>query len=185
MVSRTPSTPSRARTRTAVRSGSTWDANRQSRRGDADHRRRAGPAPRASRPRPRSSRGPRRTSRAECCSALESTGARMSRLGSETLAGAPLLELDEVVARIEAVSRFADLEELADELWDPATSRSPGSVPTSSASTTRSRAPRRFRPHDPRRRQRRGWAHGLDHLCSSRGRRRHGRSSRGSTPRSE
>ena len=36
--------------------------------------------------------------------ALESTGARMNRLGSEVLAGAPLLSLDEVVARIDAVS---------------------------------------------------------------------------------
>ncbi len=51
--------------------------------------------------------------------ALESTGARMSRLGSEILAEAPLLGLDEVVARIDAVS-LADLEELASELWDPA-----------------------------------------------------------------
>ena len=51
--------------------------------------------------------------------ALESTGARMSRLGSEILAEAPLLGLDEVVARIDAVS-LSDLEELATELWDPA-----------------------------------------------------------------
>ena len=51
--------------------------------------------------------------------ALESTGARMSRLGSEILAEAPLLGLDEVVARIDAV-RLGDLEELATELWDPA-----------------------------------------------------------------
>jgi predicted Zn-dependent peptidase len=50
--------------------------------------------------------------------ALESTGARMSRLGSEILAEAPLLGLDEVVERIDAVS-LADLEELATELWDP------------------------------------------------------------------
>ncbi len=50
--------------------------------------------------------------------ALESTGARMSRLGSELLAGAPLLGLDEVVAKIDAVT-LADLEELATELWDP------------------------------------------------------------------
>src|SRR5690348_16220505 len=34
--------------------------------------------------------------------ALESTGARMNRLGSEVLAGAPLLSLDEVVDRIDA-----------------------------------------------------------------------------------
>ena len=48
--------------------------------------------------------------------ALESTGSRMSRLGSEVLAGAPLLSLDEVVARIDAVT-VADLEALVDELW--------------------------------------------------------------------
>lgn len=51
--------------------------------------------------------------------ALESTGARMSRLGSEVLAESPLLGLDEVVARIDAVS-MSELEELAAELWDPA-----------------------------------------------------------------
>jgi len=50
--------------------------------------------------------------------ALESTGARMNRLGSEILADTPLLDLDEVVARIDAVS-VSDLEELAEELWDP------------------------------------------------------------------
>ncbi len=51
--------------------------------------------------------------------ALESTGARMNRLGSEVLAEAPLLSLDEVTARIDAVTR-QDLAALADELWDPA-----------------------------------------------------------------
>jgi predicted Zn-dependent peptidase len=50
--------------------------------------------------------------------ALESTGARMSRLGSELLAGAPLLGLDEVVEKIDSVA-LADLEELTAELWDP------------------------------------------------------------------
>jgi predicted Zn-dependent peptidase len=49
---------------------------------------------------------------------LESTGARMSRLGSELLAEAPLLTLDEVVAHIDGVT-LADLEELATELWNP------------------------------------------------------------------
>jgi predicted Zn-dependent peptidase len=48
--------------------------------------------------------------------ALESTGARMNRLGSEILAGAPLLSLDEVVERIEAVS-LDDLAGLVAELW--------------------------------------------------------------------
>jgi predicted Zn-dependent peptidase len=47
---------------------------------------------------------------------LESTGARMNRLGSEVLAGAPLLSLDEVVERIEAVS-LEDLAQLVEELW--------------------------------------------------------------------
>jgi len=50
--------------------------------------------------------------------ALESTGARMSRLGSETLAGVPLMALDEVVQRIDAVT-VEDLRALTDELWDP------------------------------------------------------------------
>jgi predicted Zn-dependent peptidase len=49
---------------------------------------------------------------------LESTGARMNRLGSELLAGAPLLSLDEVVARIDAVTTD-DLAALVDELWGP------------------------------------------------------------------
>jgi len=50
--------------------------------------------------------------------ALESTGARMNRLGSEVLAVAPLLSLDEVMERIEAVS-VEDLSGLVAELWAP------------------------------------------------------------------
>jgi predicted Zn-dependent peptidase len=50
--------------------------------------------------------------------ALESTGARMNRLGSEVLAGAPLMEIDEVVERIDGVT-LEDLAALTDELWDP------------------------------------------------------------------
>ncbi len=42
----------------------------------------------------------------------------MNRLGSEVLAGAPLLSLDEVVERIEAVT-VEDLAGLARELWAP------------------------------------------------------------------
>jgi predicted Zn-dependent peptidase len=49
---------------------------------------------------------------------LESTGARMNRLGSEILAGAPLLSLDEVVEGIEAVT-LDDLAALVHELWAP------------------------------------------------------------------
>ena len=50
--------------------------------------------------------------------ALESTGARMNRLGSEILAEAPLLSLDEVVRRIDAVT-LEDLSQLVEELWAP------------------------------------------------------------------
>ncbi len=49
---------------------------------------------------------------------LESTSARMNRLGSSLLAGMPLLTLDEVVARIDAVT-LDDLAELTDELLAP------------------------------------------------------------------
>jgi len=49
--------------------------------------------------------------------ALESTGARMNRLGASLLYGLPLLETDEVMARFEAVT-MDDLRELTDELWD-------------------------------------------------------------------
>ncbi|MBV9801786.1 MAG: insulinase family protein [Solirubrobacterales bacterium] len=48
--------------------------------------------------------------------AMESTGARMNRLGAELLAGMPLLSLDETVERIDAVS-LEDLSGLVDELW--------------------------------------------------------------------
>ena len=50
--------------------------------------------------------------------ALESTGARMNRLGSEILAGMPLLSLDETVERIDAVT-LDDLGGLVEELWAP------------------------------------------------------------------
>jgi predicted Zn-dependent peptidase len=50
--------------------------------------------------------------------ALESTTARMNRLGSSVLADLPLLSVDEMVERIDAVT-VADLEELAHELFVP------------------------------------------------------------------
>jgi predicted Zn-dependent peptidase len=50
--------------------------------------------------------------------ALESTGARMNRIGSEVLAAAPLLSIDETIARIDAVT-VDDLHGLVDELWAP------------------------------------------------------------------
>jgi predicted Zn-dependent peptidase len=50
--------------------------------------------------------------------ALESTGARMNRLGSSLLFGLPLLEPDEIMERIDAVT-LDDLRALTDELWAP------------------------------------------------------------------
>jgi predicted Zn-dependent peptidase len=50
--------------------------------------------------------------------ALESTGARMNRLGASLLFGLPLLETDEVMAAFDAVT-LDDLRELTDELWAP------------------------------------------------------------------
>ena len=50
--------------------------------------------------------------------ALESSSARMNRLGGATLYGLPLLETDEVMAKIDAVT-MDDLRELVDELWAP------------------------------------------------------------------
>jgi predicted Zn-dependent peptidase len=50
--------------------------------------------------------------------ALESSAARMNRLGASTLYDLPLLETEEVMARIDAV-QLSDLRELVDELWAP------------------------------------------------------------------
>lgn len=49
---------------------------------------------------------------------LESTGARMHRLGGSVLFGLPLLETDEVMERIDAVT-LDDVRGLVDELWAP------------------------------------------------------------------
>jgi predicted Zn-dependent peptidase len=50
--------------------------------------------------------------------AMESTGARMNRLGASLLFGIPLLEPDEIMERIDAVT-LDDLRGLTDELWAP------------------------------------------------------------------
>jgi predicted Zn-dependent peptidase len=50
---------------------------------------------------------------------MESMLARMNRLGSSVLTGIPLLSLDEVLARTEAVTAD-DIAALVDELYDPA-----------------------------------------------------------------
>ena len=48
--------------------------------------------------------------------ALESTAARMNRLGSSVLAELPILSVDEIIERIDAV-QLSDLHELAGELF--------------------------------------------------------------------
>jgi predicted Zn-dependent peptidase len=50
--------------------------------------------------------------------ALESTSARMNRLGSSVLAGLPLLTVDEIIERVDAVT-VDDVRELAAELFAP------------------------------------------------------------------
>jgi predicted Zn-dependent peptidase len=50
--------------------------------------------------------------------ALESTGARMSRLGASLLNGLPILSVEEIIERIDAVG-VSDLRELAGELFSP------------------------------------------------------------------
>jgi predicted Zn-dependent peptidase len=50
--------------------------------------------------------------------ALESTGARAGRLGASLLNGLPILSLDEVIERIDAVG-IGELKELAGELFSP------------------------------------------------------------------
>jgi predicted Zn-dependent peptidase len=49
---------------------------------------------------------------------LESTGARMNRLGSHILGDVPLLTVDELIAHIDAVSRD-DVAAVAHELYSP------------------------------------------------------------------
>jgi predicted Zn-dependent peptidase len=51
--------------------------------------------------------------------ALESTGARMSRLGTSVMNGLPILSVDEMIERIDAVG-IEQLRELAGELFTPA-----------------------------------------------------------------
>jgi predicted Zn-dependent peptidase len=63
---------------------------------------------------------------------LESAGARMSRLGASVLYGLPLLEIDEIMARIDAVTA-ADLRALVDELWSPDALSAAGIGPDESA----------------------------------------------------
>jgi predicted Zn-dependent peptidase len=50
--------------------------------------------------------------------ALESTSARMNRLGSSVLAGLPVLSVDEIIEHVDAVT-MDDVRELAAELFAP------------------------------------------------------------------
>jgi predicted Zn-dependent peptidase len=63
---------------------------------------------------------------------LESTTARMGRLGSSVLTGVPLLSVDELIERVDAVS-LEDLEELASDLFDPARQSAAGIGPAEEA----------------------------------------------------
>jgi predicted Zn-dependent peptidase len=60
----------------------------------------------------------RENTKARVVLGMESSGARMNRLGSSVLFGLPLLEADEVMERIDAVT-LEDLRELVDDLWAP------------------------------------------------------------------
>jgi predicted Zn-dependent peptidase len=63
---------------------------------------------------------------------LESTSARMNRLGASTLFELPLLETDEVMARIDAVT-LDDLRGLVDEVWAPGSLSAAGIGPDEDA----------------------------------------------------
>ena len=105
---------------------------------------------------------------------LESSGARMNRLGSSTLFGLPLLETDELMARIDAVT-LDDLRALVDELWAPEALSAAGIGPDEDAFPPPSPAsarPRSRSRRDPGRRRRRRGAHGADGVRGGRGRRR-------------
>jgi predicted Zn-dependent peptidase len=64
--------------------------------------------------------------------ALESSSARMNRLGASTLYDLPLVEADELMARVDAVG-MDDLRELVDELWEPGRLSAAGIGPSEDA----------------------------------------------------
>ena len=75
----------------------------------------------------------RRTSRAGLLLSLESTSNRMTRLGKATVTDTPLLGIDEIVRRLEAVSGD-EVATLAGELF------APGGSPPRASSRTRTRS---------------------------------------------
>ena len=107
---------------------------------------------------------------------LESTGARMSRLGASVMHDMPILSVDEVIERIDAVD-IAALRELAAELFVAGRLSVACVGPDEQASSAR-RSSRCGRPpgrrHDPGGGCRRGRAHGRDGLRGGGGRRGHG-----------
>ena len=87
----------------------------------------------------------RRTSRRAWCSRWSRPAARMNRLGASLLYGLPLLEPDELMERIDAVT-LDDLRALTDELW------APERLSRGRHRPRRGRVPRRRRGGDPGRR---------------------------------
>jgi predicted Zn-dependent peptidase len=63
---------------------------------------------------------------------LESPGARMNRLGTSVLYRLPVLEIDELMARIDAVT-LADIGALVEELWTPSALSAAGIGPDEAA----------------------------------------------------
>ena len=132
---------------------------------DGGRRRRARRAAAPTASPPRSSTAPRRTSRAACVLALESTTARMNRLGSSVLADMPLLTVDEVVdahrrGRRSTTSRAGRASCYAPERLSAAgIGADERRLPRGRWSRSRRRS---LRPHDAagrrRRRRRDGWA---------------------------
>ena len=102
---------------------------------------------------------------------MESTSARMGRLGRAILHDQPLLDEDEIAARIDAVT-VDDIATLAGELFAPA--RLSAAVHRHRRGGVRHRGSTRCsrRPCDPRRRRRRDRPAGRADLRRHRGRRR-------------
>ena len=105
---------------------------------------------------------------------LESTSSRMSRLGSSVLADMPVLEVDEVIERIDAVTRD-DVDALLGELFDPARFSAAGiGVDEAVFRESLAAAAEALRLRDPGRGRRRRRADGPHGLRRGRRRTRHG-----------
>ena len=107
---------------------------------------------------------------------MESTGARMHRLGGSLLFDLPLLETDEVMERIDAVTHGRHALAGRRAVGARAGCPRPASAPTRTRSAPPSKASRAGdrSPHDQGRRRRRRRAHGGDDLRGRRGRGGHG-----------